>query len=96
MTTLSGLTVQEVETLSSKAIAAKANAYCMFHNKHHSSITWGISFLYHLCMGTSFEFVQALIPNSALAHVFSLRLASILLVPMSKMSHILLGPVRKG
>jgi cytidine deaminase len=40
MATLSGLTMQELETLSSKAIAAKANAYCMFHNKHHSSITW--------------------------------------------------------
>lgn len=40
METPSGLTIQELETLSSKAIAAKANAYCMFHNKHHSSITW--------------------------------------------------------
>ncbi|GIC92564.1 cytidine deaminase [Aspergillus udagawae] len=30
MTTLSGLTVQELETLSSKAIAAKANAYCPY------------------------------------------------------------------
>lgn len=88
--------MQELETLSSKAIAAKANAYCMFHNKHHSSITWRIPFLYHLRMGTSFEIEQAPIPNSALAHVFSLRQASILLVPMSRMSHILLGPVRKG
>lgn len=36
MSTLSGLTTRELETLSSKAIGAKANAYCMFHNKHRS------------------------------------------------------------
>jgi hypothetical protein len=50
MATLSGLTTQEIETLSSKAIGAKANAYCMFHNKHHSLCTWRETLFYDLSM----------------------------------------------